>query len=49
MMGIPDWGRLSLGEWVSMYQARAAASGHSTVAPPSEADFDAAVKAARGG
>lgn len=48
-MNIPDWRRLSLGEWVAVCRGWARAHGKSTVAPPSEAEFDAAVRAARGG
>lgn len=47
-MGIPDPGRLSLGEWIVIADGWKRAHGKGTVTPPSEDEFDAAVERVRG-
>jgi hypothetical protein len=46
MMGAGDPMSLSLGEWIALCDGWNRAHGKSTVAPPSDAEFDAAVAAA---
>jgi len=47
-MGVPDVGRLSLGEFIAESRGWAKAHGSAQEAPPSEDEFDRAVMAARG-
>ncbi len=48
-MHVQNVGALSLGEWSAICRSWTKAhSGKSSIAPPSEDDFDAAVMAARG-
>jgi hypothetical protein len=47
-MNINDVGRLSLGQWAAICRQWAKAHGESTVEPPSEDQFEAAILAARG-
>lgn len=47
-MNIHDAGDLSLGQWAAICRQWAKAHGESTVAPPSEDEFEAAILAARG-
>lgn len=48
-MGVPDVGRLSLGEWTATVRGWNKAHGGDKPAPPSVEEFEAAVIAARGG
>lgn len=47
-MGVHDWRSLSLGEWAAICRGWNKAHGQSTVDAPSDAEFEAAVLAARG-
>lgn len=48
-MGVQDPGRLSLGEWAAILDGwMRAHGGERGVAPPSEAEFEQAMLAARG-
>ncbi|WP_201661580.1 hypothetical protein [Rhizobium setariae] len=48
-MNVPNWQCHSLGEWAAICRAwNKAHGGKSEIEPPSEADFEAAIMAARG-
>ena len=48
-MGVRDWRSISLGEWSAVLKTwNKAHGGKDDAAPPSEAEFEAAILAARG-
>jgi hypothetical protein len=47
-MNVQNVGNRSLGEWASICRQWAKAHGESTVEPPTEDEFEAAIMAARG-
>lgn len=47
-MNVHDWRKLSLGEWAAICRAWDKAHGQSTVAPPTEEEFERAMMKARG-